>query len=127
MNVFMEGYEAVLSFIANFAIYTLELVGILIIVAGSFKSIWSLLSKLTGKHNSNIVIGLGKTLALALEFKMGAEIVKTVIVRDLTELGILAIVITLRAILSLLIHWEIKNERKSEREEHSVHNEKKDH
>lgn len=126
MNVFMEGYEAVLGFIANFAIYTLELVGILIIVAGSFKSIWSLLSKLTGKHNSNIVIGLGKTLALALEFKMGAEIVKTVIVRDLTELGILAIVITLRAILSLLIHWEIKNEKMSEREEHSVHNEKKD-
>lgn len=38
MNVFMEGYEAVLAFIANFAIYTLELVGILIIVAGSFKS-----------------------------------------------------------------------------------------
>lgn len=126
MNVFMEGYEAVLGFIANFAIYTLELVGILIIVAGSFKSIWSLLSKLTGKHNSNIVIGLGKTLALALEFKMGAEIVKTVIVRDLTELGILAIVITLRAILSLLIHWEIKNEKMSEREEHSAHNEKKD-
>lgn len=72
------------------------------------------------------MIGLGKTLALALEFKMGAEIVKTVIVRDLTELGILAIVITLRAILYLLIHWEIKNEKMSEREEHSAHNEKKE-
>ena len=126
MNVFMEGYEAVLGYIADFAIYTLELVGILIIVSGSFKSIWSLLSKITGKYNSNIMIGLGKTLALALEFKMGAEIVKTVIVRDLADLGILATVIALRAILSLLIHWEIKNERKAEKEETSVSEGKKD-
>ena len=44
---------------------------------------------------------------------MGAEIVNTVIVRELNELGILAIVIALRAILSILIHWEIKNEKKS--------------
>jgi hypothetical protein len=40
--------------------------------------------------------------------------VNTVIVRDLAELGTLAIVIALRAVLSLLIHWEIKNERKAE-------------
>ena len=45
---------------------------------------------------------------------MGAEIVNTVIVRNLTELATLAIVIALRAILSLLIHWEIKNEKKAE-------------
>ena len=57
---------------------------------------------------------------------MGAEIVKTVVVRDLAELGILAIVIALRAVLSLLIHWEIKNERKAEKEEHFTLNEKKD-
>ena len=122
----MEGYGAILGYTANFAIYTLELVGILIIVVGSFKSICSLLSKLIGKHNSNIIIGLGKTLALALEFKMGAEIVKTVIVRDLSELAILAIVIALRAVLSLLIHWEIKNERKAEKEECFAPDEKKD-
>ena len=126
MHAFMEGYEAVLAFVANFTIHTLELVGILIIVSGSFKSIWSLLLRVTGKNNSNIVIGLGKTLALALEFKMGSEIVKTVIVRDLTELGILAVVIALRAVLALLIHWEIKNEKKAEQEEHSMSGEKKE-
>ena len=48
---------------------------------------------------------------------MGAEIVNTVIVRNLAELGTLAIVIALRAILSLLIHWEIKNEKKAEQNE----------
>ena len=116
MDAFMSGYGAVLAYTANFAIHTLELVGILVIVVGSIKSVISLISKLIGRDDSNIIIGLGKTLAIALEFKMGAEIVKTVIVRDITELGVLAIVIALRAVLALLIHWEIKNERRDEEE-----------
>ena len=102
------GYDVLLHFVAEITVCTLELVGIFIILIGSAKAIVHLLSK------TNIIIDLGKTLALALEFKMGAEIVNTVIVRDLAELGALAVVIALRAILSLLIHWEIKNERKAE-------------
>ena len=43
---------------------------------------------------------------------MGAEILKTVVVREMTELIILGVVIVLRAILAFLIHWEIKNEKK---------------
>ena len=51
-------------------------------------------------------------MALALEFKMGAEIIKTVIVHDLTELAVLGIVILIRALLAFLIHWEMKMENK---------------
>lgn len=112
MEAFMNGYEAVLHFIAEFAVCTLELVGILLIIAGAAKAVAHLF--VNPQHKHNIIVDLGKMLALALEFKMGAEIVNTVIVRDLAELGTLAIVIALRAILSLLIHWEIKNERKAE-------------
>ena len=43
---------------------------------------------------------------------MGAEIIKTVIARNLQELAILGVIIGLRAILALLIHWEIKTEMK---------------
>ena len=123
MNAFLEGYSTALVYIANFAIYTLELVGIFVIIVGSIKSVISLVSKLIGRDDSNIIIGLGKALAVALEFKMGAEIVKTVIVRDITELGVLAIVIALRAVLALLIHWEIKNERKDEEKKLHLHHE----
>ena len=112
MEAFINGYEAVLHFIAEFAVSTLELVGILLIIAGAAKAVAHLF--VNPQHKHNIIVDLGKMLALALEFKMGAEIVNTVIVRDLAELGTLAIVIALRAILSLLIHWEIKNERKAE-------------
>ena len=111
-EIFMGGYENILYLIAEITVYTLELIGILIILFGSAKAIVHLLSRVKNKHKTNIIIDLGKTLALALEFKMGAEIVNTVIVRNLAELGTLAIVIALRAILSLLIHWEIRNEKK---------------
>lgn len=111
---FIGGYESILHFVAEITIVTLELIGILIILIGAYKAIIRLFLNLRHKHKTNIIIDLGKALALALEFKMGAEIVKTVVVRELTELGILAIVIALRAILSLLIHWEMKNEIKTE-------------
>ena len=117
----MNGYESVLHFIAEIAVHTLELVGIIIILAGAVMAVIHLFDN--AKHKHNIIVDLGKMLALALEFKMGAEIVNTVIVRDLAELGTLAIVIALRAILSLLIHWEIKNEKKAEMHESA---EKKD-
>ena len=45
---------------------------------------------------------------------MGAEIIKTVVARDLQELAILGVIIGLRANLALLIHWEIKTEMKEE-------------
>ena len=102
-DVFIGGYERLLHFIAEITVYTLELIGILIIIVGSLKAIFRLFSKLKNERKTNIIIDFGKMLALALEFKMGAEIVNTVIVRNLAELGTLAIVIALRAVLSILI------------------------
>ena len=48
---------------------------------------------------------LASGLALSLEFKMAAEILKTVLVRDMTELMVLGAVIILRALRSFLIHF----------------------
>ena len=55
---------------------------------------------------------LASGLALSLEFKMAAEILKTVLIHDLTELTVLGAVIVLRALLSLLIHYELRHEEK---------------
>lgn len=54
---------------------------------------------------------LADGLATGLEFKMAAEILKTVLVREMSELLILGAVIILRALLSLLIHFELKSAR----------------
>ena len=113
---FMTGYESILHYVAEFTVHTLELIGITIIIIGSLKALIQTFIKLKNKQPINVMIVLGRSLALALEFKMGAEIVNTVIVRELKELAILAIVIALRAILAILIHWELKNERNEEKQ-----------
>lgn len=47
---------------------------------------------------------------MGLEFKLGSEILRTVIVRTMDEILIVAGIIVLRAVLTFLLHWEIKNE-----------------
>lgn len=92
----------------------LELIGIIIIVVGSCRALIRLLKCVIEKKSFRVVIDLGKALSLALEFKMGAEIIKTVIIHNLEELAILGIVIIIRALLAFIIHWEIRLEEKSE-------------
>lgn len=116
LDTVIEGYREILHFLAEITVDTLELIGIFIIIVGSFRALVQLLIRLRTKQPINIMIELGRALALGLEFKMGAEIVNTVIVREIRELLILGLVILLRAILAILIHWEIKNERRDEKE-----------
>lgn len=123
---FLNGYEEILELIASISIITLELIGILIVIIGAFKSIALNASKFISKHHRNIKIDLANSLALGLEFKMGAEIIKTVLIRDLQELIILAFIIALRAALTVLIHWEIKTEKKEELLKLQVAEEKED-
>ncbi|MCC8017834.1 MAG: DUF1622 domain-containing protein, partial [Lachnospiraceae bacterium] len=61
-------------------------------------------------HKPDARLRLAKGLALGLEFKMGSEILRTVVLRSMDELLIVAGIIALRVALTLLIHWEIKNE-----------------
>ena len=121
MDAFLHGYHDILKNIANVSIYTLELIGIIVVIIGVIRTVVQAVKAANHKKSQNLVITLGRHLALALEFKMGAEIIKTVIIEDISELLVLAFVIVLRAALALLIHWEIKAEKKelSEEMEHS--------
>ena len=94
----------------------LEFIGIIIIIVGSCRALVRLIKCLIEKKSFHVVIDLGKALSLALELKMGAEIIKTVIIHNLEKLAILGIVIIIRALLAFIIHWEIRLEEKSEPE-----------
>lgn len=43
--------------------------------------------------------------------QLGSEILRTVLVREFSEILIVGAIIVLRAALTLLIHWEIENEK----------------
>ncbi len=116
-NIIVQ-YKEVLYMLAEISANSLELVGILIIIVGSFRALIRLIKCLIKKAQFHVVVDLGKALSLALEFKMGAEIIKTVIIHNLEELAILGVVIVIRALLAFIIHWEIRLEGK----EHSAEN-----
>ena len=97
--------------VAELSACALEFVGILIIIIGSIRALAKLFQSIRKKTDLHVVIDLGKALALALEFKMGAEIIKTVVIHNLEELAILGVVIVIRALLTVIIHWEIRTEK----------------
>lgn len=105
-------YKNGLYTLAEISAHTLELIGVLIIIIGSCRALLLLLKCLLKKQPFHVVVDLGKALSLALEFKMGAEIIKTVIIHNLEELAILGVVIVIRALLAFIIHWEIRIEEK---------------
>ena len=89
-------------------IAALELMGIFIVAVSALSAFGRYLKSLFTRTPCDVKFARANGLALSLEFKMAAEILKTVLVRDLKELLVLGAVILLRALLSFLIHFEMK-------------------
>ena len=102
--------EWILENIASLAIVIFEFIGVAIII---WSGITGFLKWL--KHSKDTGVYLARGLAMGLEFKMGSEILRTVILRSWQEIGIVAGIIVLRAALTFLIHWEIRQEMKEKR------------
>ncbi len=99
--------ETLLENIVEIAILFFEFVGIIIII---WTGIVGVSKYIRRRPDTRIV--LAKGLALGLEFKLGSEILRTVVVREWREIAIVGGIIILRAALTFLIHWEIKEEEK---------------
>ena len=87
-----------------------ELMGIFVVAVSALRAFWHYCRGLVSRTPRDVKVKfeLANGLATSLEFKMAAEILKTVLVRDLNELIVLGAVVLLRALLSLLIHFEMK-------------------
>lgn len=119
----MDFLHGLLNFIVDSAILLFEFIGVGIIIVTGVTAFINYL-----KRNPFTRLNLAKGLAMGLEFKLGSEILRTVIVRDYTEILTVAGIIALRAALTFLIHWEIKNEEAHHElsTELKVHQTKKD-
>lgn len=104
--------EFILENIASIAIILFEFIGVSIII---WSGVTGFLKWL--RHAGDTGVYLAKGLAMGLEFKMGSEILRTVIVREWQEIGLVAGIIALRAALTFLLHWEIKEEERTEKRE----------
>ena len=111
MEVVKKFYESVsegFDLIVQYLILLVEFVGIVILIYTIVTAIIGLF-----KRQPHVRLKLAEGIALSLEFKMGGELLRTVIVREWNELLILGAIILLRAALTFLIQWEIKIERKN--------------
>lgn len=99
--------EHIVELSLEFLIPICELMGITIVAISAFTAFWQYARGLLLRIPANVKFQLANGLALSLEFKMAAEILKTVLVRDFGELIVLGAVIFLRALLSFLIHFEM--------------------
>lgn len=107
--------DTVYEFVEQWFYVFIKYVVLLIELIGTIVLIYAIVSAIIGlfKHQKHVRLKLAEGIALSLEFKMGGELLRTVIVRNWEELLILGAIILLRAALTFLIQWEIKIERKS--------------
>ncbi len=103
----LETAENLMHAVIEWGIILLELFGVCILV---YTSVTCFVKWIRKEQNIRLELAQGTTLALS--FKMGGEVLRTVVVREWRELGILGAVIVLRTALTLLLHWEIENEKK---------------
>jgi uncharacterized membrane protein len=111
----METYEKLLEIFdigVFYIILLIELIGIGVLVYTVFKTLIGLF-----RRHERVRLDLAEGIALSLEFKLGGELLRTVIVRDWEELLILGAIVLLRAAMTFLIQWEIRIEKKHEEEQ----------
>lgn len=101
----MEFFAAFLDELVGVAIHGFEFIGVIIIIIAGVKGFVGYVRKDPG-----VRLQLAQGMALGLEFKLGSEILRTVVVRELSEVALVAAIIAVRAALTFLIHWEIKEE-----------------
>ena len=94
-----------LAEIVEVAILLFEYTGVIVLIITGIQGII-----LYVKRDPKTRLSLAQGMAMGLEFKLGSEILRTVVVREFNEIFLVGAVILLRAALTILIHWEIKNE-----------------
>ena len=99
--------HTVLTNVVSICTFLLEMAGVIVLMTTSIKSFIKWVQK-----KNHVQLDLAHGTALALTFKMGGEVLRTVVVREWQELGILGAIILLRAALTVMLHWEIKSEEK---------------
>lgn len=108
-NILKSFIELILPYIIG----VLELMGIFIVTWSGLKAFWRYIRNTFWRKNHDLQYSFAKGLSTALEFKMAAEILKTVLVREMSELVILGAIIILRALVTILLKFEIRSGKNS--------------
>ena len=91
-------------------IHLFELMGILILTLGVFTAFYHYIQKRFFKKDVNIKYEFADVMITTLDFKLAAEILKTVTIKSMDELILLASVFIIRVIMTFVLEKEMKIE-----------------
>ncbi|MGM0421179.1 MAG: DUF1622 domain-containing protein [Bacillota bacterium] len=103
-------FEEILLHTSESLMIVLELMGGLILLYGSILIFFKFLLLGYEKSSTIMRIKMARTIALALEFYLAAEILKTVTVRELNDLYIIGAIIVIRIAMGFVIHHEMEQD-----------------
>lgn len=91
-------------------IHLFELMGILILTLGVFTAFYHYIQKRFFKKNVNIKYEFADVMITTLDFKLASEILKTVTIKSMDEVVILASVFIIRIIMTFVLEKEMQIE-----------------
>ncbi len=112
-QIIEQSFEQLLTPYVNFITFGIDIAAGLIIGISSFLaliSFFKILRKSTNEQTidkETIRLRLARGMLLALDFEVGSDILKTILVPSVTELSILAVVVGIRIVLSWSLSKEI--------------------
>ncbi len=112
MQQVYETLESWMHDFTRFSILVLEAIGVVLILVAGIRGVVEYV-----RHRPGAQLRMASAMAFALEFKLGGEILRTVLVRELSEIFIVGCIIALRGILNYLIHRDIHEQQKLQRAE----------
>jgi uncharacterized membrane protein len=94
-------------------------IGVIVIMIGTIRSIYQLILGAIHKDFATNYVRLqfGNSIILGLEFMVGADIVGSLVKPDYYNLGLLAILVLIRTILSYFLNLELENLTPEQRQE----------
>lgn len=108
----LGAFEALLTTAVPFIIHLMEAMGVFVILFAALRAFLQYAIKLFDLSDDTVKIELAKALSIGLEFKLGAEILKTLTIRTLDDMFVLASIVVVRVALTFLLHWEINSDTK---------------
>ena len=93
-------------------IHLFELMGILILTLGTFTAFINYFRGKLTKKDFKVKYAFADVMVTSLDFKLSAEILKTVIIKSREELVILAVVFIIRIIMTFVLEREMKTQER---------------
>lgn len=102
----LETLHHVLYEVVDYGIIAFEVIGVAMLFWAGIKGLIGV-----AKKNHHIGLEIGEAMALALQFLLGGEILRTIVIHDMSGVYLVGGIVVLRVALTLLIAYENKHHR----------------